>query len=334
MTDDPNNNSRTIFKSRFRLGCRRWIAIVLLIAIDVVFPTQGLADVIWIRGQNGPIYGRIESESDQEVQIRVFENGRYGQKTGIPREQIDLLVVNIDAKRLAQLDPSKPESYRDYAEELASQKNDPAAKALAQRLYLLAAASAEPNRTKGATRKMALRRSALLGLAAIEDSAAERRRIDVLRHLIDPDSSDIGTLTAGDRASIPQSISKKQLMLELVHAIRQEKSERARQLLNSPENRSVFEGWRELCSFAELEQMALVNRPSRVQLSKLLAIELQIVRDVNSANISTPQHLNWGDYAVQVSNTLGVLPTLENITPFDPRKSVFRDGIWVEPLSK
>ena len=322
------------FSNHPRWWFHKTTAVLAWCVLWIGLPTIGVGDIIWMRGNDVPVFGRIESQADQELEIRIFENGSYGEKTTIPRELVEQMVVNIDANRLARLDPAKPESYRDYAEELAAQKKDLAAKHLAQRLYLLAAANAENNRTGDNRRKIAIQRSALLGLASLAESASERRRIDVLRHLLTPASLDSGPLIARDPTTIPESSSRTALMLDLVRAIRREQTQHALQLLSSPENRTIFADWREVCSLEELDQIARANRPSQVQLSQLLAIELQIVRTDSSSNIPVRQVRNWGDHAMQVSNSLGVLPTFDDVTPFDPRKSVYRNGDWMEPLSQ
>ena len=199
--------------------------IVVASAILIQTSPSGQGDVVWLKGQESPIFGRIESESDQEVQIRVFENGQYGAKTSLSRDQIEAFVANINANRLAQLEPSRPDLYRDYAEELSVQKNDPAAKSLAQRLYLLAAANASHPSFADGTRDVELQRSALLGLTSLADTATERRRIEVFRFLVDRDSAGNGLLVASEAPESQRTNSQNQRMLELVQAIRREQTE-------------------------------------------------------------------------------------------------------------
>src|SRR5206468_9849498 len=74
-------------------------------------------------------------------------------------------IITVSPERLAALDPSKPQDYREYAEELAEKQRDPEARDTAIRLYAIAAARGDDN----------LRHSALLGLIALARNPDEER---------------------------------------------------------------------------------------------------------------------------------------------------------------
>ena len=100
---------------------------LILIAGQCTKYSSARADTVWVRGQQTPVSGLIVSTTDEFVEVRVFENGQFAKTINFPRTQIQQVVTNINPNRLALLDPAHPAAYRDYAEELASQKKDPAA---------------------------------------------------------------------------------------------------------------------------------------------------------------------------------------------------------------
>jgi hypothetical protein len=297
----------------------------LMIATVFVFVGAGInqsrADVIWVRGQSAQVYGQIVSMTDTHYEVRVFERGQFSETVKIERSTIQQAVSNISVQRLTQLDPSNAAAYRDYAEELAVQKTDPSARDLARRLYLIAAAHSDGT----------LRSSALLGLISIAESNVHRRRLEILRSLVDPHSTFTGI--AGEQDSKLDSVTadQKRLMLKLIHAIRKEKSDQAIKLLTPASNRNVFDLWSDDCGLEELDRMARVNRPGKSQLAKLLIIESRIMSPQTNPVNPSGRKLNWGDFATQVSGTLGALPSFNNVTRFDPEKSVYREGRWVKP---
>lgn len=305
---------------------------VLWLAICSTHPIS--ADVVWINGQATPLYGRIVSSTPEQIELQVFENDKLGRIEKISRSQIEQWIVNIDTRRLEQLSPANLFEYRDFAEELASQQNDPSARSLARRLYLVAAAN-----STGDDDAIELRNSALAGLISIAGSSDERRRLKMLRYLVSPDDVEAGDV--GDSRSVAEPRSKAQtdLMLQLVQAIRKENSLQATKLLSTQANRAVFQNWSEICSLEEMDRIARVNRPSKPQLSKLLRIELQIrsanvVNDQGAAVLPSGRRQGWGDFAMQETGILSVVPSFENVTTIDPYKSVFRNGRWSRPEIK
>ena len=280
-------------------------------------PTTSNADVLWEKSLEKSISGKIVSENDTSIQFQTFSDGRLGQTKSIKREQIGFVTRTIDTKRLSLLSPENWSAYRDYAEEIGGFKNDPAARHLARRLYLITAANSSGE----------LQQSAILGLLAITESKTERRRLELLGFMLNPDSSEFAIVPAEDQQTAA-SESDKQTMLSLVHAIRKGESAKARSLLKSSSNRIVFSRWRDQCSLEELDQIAVVNQPSKVQLKKLLSIEIRITQDSELAEQQLNRKLSWGDYATQTSTNKGILPTFENVTEFNPNESIYENGIW------
>ncbi len=311
------------------------LARAAVLVLAGVFIRSTAADVVWINGQSTPMSGQIVASTPEQIELRVFENGELGRVEKIARSRIEQLITNIDTQRLEQLSPENPAGYRDYAEELASQRIDPAARKLAQRLYLIAASISSGG--NGTSREIC--NSAMAGLISLSESEADRGRLLMLRFLISPDADAMDVVPASKR-SIPGSAEHAKLMLELVQSIRMENSDHAVKLLSSENNREIFQKWSDICSLEEIDRIAGVNRPSKPQLSKLLQIELQILTNASASTGETPEavpsgrQFNWGDFATQGSGFLGVVPSFENITAMDPRESVYRSGRWLRPESR
>ena len=86
------------------------------------------------------------------------------------------LMITVLPERLAELDPARPQSYLEYAEELAEKRRDPEARDAAMRLFAIAAARGESK----------VRHSALLGLIELARSPQEERRFRAAAYLHDP----------------------------------------------------------------------------------------------------------------------------------------------------
>lgn len=309
-----------------------WFAIFFL----VCSAASVRADLIWVKGKPNPMSGQIVASltGTDKIEFRSFRNGSFERKQSFSASEIEFQIKNIDASRLESLDPKRPNEYREYAEELAVQKNDTAARQLARRLYLLAAAHSTGD----------LRRSSLLGLIAIAESPEEYERFKMLHVLSDPETGDssnelsatpfgMGFKQNGNSkvAETDFSETEKARMLELIYAIRRENSSKSKLLLDDDGNHKVFQKWKAYCSLAELKRIASAQRPSKVQLAKLLSIEIQILNS-DTTDITYPVRSKaWSDHASRPSSTIGVLPTFENATRFNPKQSVYRDGRWEEP---
>jgi len=104
---------------------RLWCAVTLAV---LIIATTVTADTVWLKGQDEPLSGRIVSRSDTEVRMERFANGKFGEIVSVPNQQIESVVVNFDSERLSRLAPDNPAAYRDYAEELCTQRADAAAR--------------------------------------------------------------------------------------------------------------------------------------------------------------------------------------------------------------
>ena len=92
------------------------------------------------------------------------------------------IIYQIDVERLKKLDKNDPKAYYDYAEELADKKwkDDPEARDMARRLFLIAA-YLDPRQ---------FGRSALLSMIPLAGTEAEARRCRAMAFLLDPKGDD------------------------------------------------------------------------------------------------------------------------------------------------
>lgn len=294
---------------------------VLLISLALFGPNQLVqADLIWIRDKpQQPIAGQVTSQTKTHIEFRPFLAGKYQTTKRIASENIEQTITTIDQDRLEKLNPKSPEGYRDYAEELAAHSSDPAAIDMANRLYLLSAYhSSGP-----------LRSSSILGLISLAKSEENLHQLNLLLLIKCRGTTDFKRhLLTGSRNEAPTKLEK-QLMLQLILALRQEQAIEASKILESAKNRNSISKWNNHLTLAEFDQIAFKNRPNKLQLSKLLAIEVMI-RQSDSANV-VPLQQGWGDLAMRPSKNLGVLPTFKNVTRFAPEDSIFRNGQWLRP---
>jgi len=322
----PAKPALTVFSAP--QGARRLCCVIGLIQTLACWAlvTVAAGDMVWVKGQEKPLSGRIVSQSDAEIQIEKFVEGRFGEVTSIRTDQVDSVVVNFDPERLAELSPDNPTAYRNYAEELCTQRADPAAIHLARRLYLLAAANSVNSSQKG------LRAGAILGLISLAPDESQRQNLELFHRLFhpstEPQEAKSKTQSAVDN---PPTEVEKELMLKIVIAIRRENSETAIGLLGSAQNRESIKKLSNLCTLQELDLIATSDQPSKLQLRKLLSVELAI----RQPGIASPQPVlsrsSWGELAMQPAPKFSALPTFANVTEFDPNRSVYRNGVWVRP---
>ena len=286
--------------------------LLFLIAVDSqILP----ADVIWLKGSAEPVVGRILDEKGDQIEIQFAD--RTIQK--IPRNKIVASSNTVSDTRLEQLTASDWMPYFELAEELSVEKADPVAHELAIRLLLIVAANAD----------LQLRESALSGLAQLGRNEREQSRFRLLKRMRSQ-STDLAI-----RPPQSQSVSRSRLeqsrqrLLEGIQSIRRGGGDRATKLLTSKEIEHALPKVADVCSRSELIQMSRLNRLSLAQLSKLLKAEL-ILRG-EKVQTGNNDNQNWGYQAAQQCRVESELPTLENVTEFDPNQSVFRGGRWIQP---
>jgi len=310
-----------VYWQRFKIG----LAVIQLTLFALVARLNG--DMLIIDGESSPRYGRLVNNSDDDVVLFRARVGEDTEELSLPRDKVELLIVNFDEQRLSQLDPGKLRDYRDYAEELSAQKRDPVARELAIRLYLIAAANGFQ---RVATRSVA--ESGLAGLPGLARNEAEKKAFEVLRFIYDrqdhlPRGEPEATATAPEDEPIDTQTQSD--LLQALRRIRREDSKAANEILTKEAVRKELERWTGICSTADIQEMLSTNRLSHSQLAKLLKLELAI----QSGELPKPQRepTSWADQSIQSGQGWTQLPDFATVTEFDPFRSIYRNGEWVKP---
>jgi hypothetical protein len=155
---------------RWRQALRGLVGVALLLAAR-----DAAAVLVFVTGQSEPLRGLLLRENEHVVVVQVFGEGETTEEMSIPRARIEDIVRSVSVERLETLDPTDPNTYREYAEELADKRKDPDAHWTALRLFHIAA-YLDPER---------LGRSCLLAMVPLARNAAEERRFRALAHLFD-----------------------------------------------------------------------------------------------------------------------------------------------------
>src|SRR5690349_18452025 len=141
------------------------ISLVMTFLAVLWFVRPASAVVVYKKGTSKPVAGHLVRQNGNEVVVRD-ESSSGLKEIVIPRSEIDDFIETVSAERLAALTPSRPQEYREYAEELAEKKLDPEARQTAVRLFQIAA-WLDPAKTG---------RGALLGLVSVARPGEEEAR--------------------------------------------------------------------------------------------------------------------------------------------------------------
>lgn len=298
----------------------------LVLCVLGLFTGDVLGAVVYIKGQNEPVAGFVESSDETSIRLRIVTPDGEELNRRILRNEIDLLLQPVSPSRLSQLSPDNPKAYREYAEELVEKTTDPEAVETAKRLFMIAA-HLDPE-TEG--------RSALLGMTPLMDDPQGRKQLRAMAYLIDP-SHDASLLegrqqTVTTGAALDESV--RQDVINVLRMLRRGERADARQQLQRDE---IKNGMRQGTSkITPDECMALVQglcpgceqgKIPSYMLQKLVAAELEL----NASQAAGEVQPQWGFFLDGTfQKPLPVLSLAEAIG-FDPRQCIYRDGEWVEP---
>ena len=317
---EPRSKSSCFFTSKV---CVSVVTLCLLLTL----PQFTIADVVWIKGEDQPTFGRIISKNETGIRFQVYLQDKPTNVVNLKLGSIVQVIKNFDETRLETLSPEDVAAYRGYAEELIPQKQDPVARQLAQRLLLIAAFHSD-----GSFRVICLKH-----MIELTESTTERNRLAMLLKVYSPNEKMQIEEAKASSVEIRGSVSDQIAMLSLLRNIRQGKTSAARTALNSVKSKRIIEKWAAQISYDELSTISRANRISKSQLAKLLQVELAILKvaaseDKNAGQTSnTETKSSWIDDAVEVTRAIPEIPNLETVTVFNPKHSVYRDGQWVEP---
>ncbi len=278
----------------------------------VVMPAWG--DVVWLKTQQDPLYGIVQSDDGQALTLLKTTNGTDFESVVLQRSEIKMVLVNIDSKSLEALAPDEPQSYFEQAEVLVSQKKDPVARQLAIRLFLIAANHAS---------EKVLQESAIRNLISLARTKEEAKRFQWLAWLE----------TGGTEPWLRTDESKNQVSLparDLKRALRAVQALRQGRRVELSGEWPNFENWAEAISQEELIAMSKEKELNDQQLARLVALEFRL-RNPDQTQSPKPRLASWAEMASRQKQADLIFPTLENVTEFDPAESVYRKGKWVRP---
>jgi hypothetical protein len=302
-------------------SARCWLlAALLAIAFH---PAPSSAIVVLTKGSPQPVMGHLVRQDDRVVVVREELPGGKTRNTPIARGEIDEVIVTVAPERLAELSPSQPHLYREYAEELAEKRRDPEARDAAIRLFYIAAVRGDG----------ALRRGALLGLVALARTPQEERRFRAAAYLYDPQRDGV-LLTGEASAAAPSAETSSPARGELLAAIRHARRGQgalAQAILNRPAISTAAVELLPGIVVGELLAAAGARQLTDEQLALLLRAELQLDDSAAVAGSLAAGQSTWS----RDVRTGGLAPLpalrLETLTEFDPAACLYRGGHWVRP---
>ena len=301
----------------------------LLLIAFLLIPSSAGAIVVLPKGSAKPVMGYLVRQDDKTVVVREILPDGKPREQSFQRDQIDELLVTVSPERLAELDPARPQLYREYAEELAEKHRDPEARDMALRLYHMAAVLGEGT----------LRRGALLGLAALARSPQEERKFRAAAFLYDPEH-DAAALAGAGEVKLTRTPTSPEQVTELLSALRlarQGRGPQAKVIIEKPVVREQLDSLAKIITAEELLAVCTAKSLTDEQLYKLLQAETALQRSLgesaagSGADDLAQQQRSWT--AAVKARGLSPLPSLalDTLTEFDPRACLFRDGKWVRP---
>lgn len=299
----------------------RIIALVTFIAIgSITDPCWGV--IVFQKNQDTPIRGFLVYEDG--VQIEVHEPLPSGElrKHTLPRVAIDDIIRAVEPDRLAALTPDSPEAYRSYAEELAGKTEDPEARVMAIRLYLIAT-YLEPE---------ALGRSCLLGMAGLARTPEEERAFRAMAFSLDPEHDP--SLLKAPKVVVPEfagvTDNDRKALRTALQLLRSGRLVEAQRHFQRPPVQAAATYYSHIITEAEYQEaIRVAGRLSPRLLRKFLTLELTLSAAATTETRDEPAKFTpWSQLIAREDIQTAPPQSLTTITEFDPRKSIYRDGKW------
>lgn len=287
--------------------------VCLTIALSgFAFCTLADAAVVYKKNNSKPIYGFVVRKSDTEIVMNQEVDGRSVEVT-IPMSEVDEFIETVSEKRLSELSPAIPSSYRDYAEELMVKKLDPEAKQMAIRLFLIAASLDESS----------LRSSSLRSLVGLARNDKEREKFVSLNiRFGEPDSINTDSKLV---ATAQLDADTRSELVKGLRLVRTGKGQEALKVFNSPSAKTALAKVVFLITENEIRLAANANKLGDRILQRLLRAE-QFLRFPTQAETSSDSR-SWSNILRKQTKPVTRV-TIENATEFDPNRKMFRNGRW------
>jgi len=294
-----------------------------LAAAVLVSPCHGV--IVFQKGKDEPIRGFLVEETSTHIIVNEVRPSGEVQKWILTRNEIDDIIRAVSEDELAALRNDSVAGYRQYAEDLAAKTEDPEARAMAIRLYVIAAHLAPEE----------FARSCLLGAAALARTPEEERAFRALAFVLDPEH-DATLLKQSKLGASDSSTVSPQRRLELREAVRMLRSGRlaeARRFFARATVQKSMTSYEHVVSQADYE--TAVQAKGRLPaglLRKFITLEMALAEVAASAgNVEANEATPWSQLIARRATTPVKPLALEAVTEFDPRACHFVDGKWVRP---
>lgn len=306
--------------------------LVVALGLTAWGASDARAVLVFEKGQKEPARGYLIRETAAVVVIDEVLGDGTVKRREISKATIDEVLNLVATDRLQALRPAAPQDYRDYAEELAAKKRDPDAQSTAIRLYLIAA-HLDP---------VGLGPSALRGMTALARNAAEEQRIRAMTYLLDPahDPNVLKPVSATPATAV--AIAESDEIVTAIRLLRRGNKPAALKMASHPGVKLAFRRVSEILSYSDFVVACGPGRDggqvSAPLLRKLLLAELALTPAADSTAAREPpapadasaSKSVWSD-ALSDNRTQPVPTlTLRTLTEFDPTKSLYHDGVWIE----
>ncbi len=281
------------------------------------------ADMLWLYDSEAPVSGIVVKQSASSVEYR-YRVGEEEKTIQVERGEIKELIVTIDQEALERLKPTDLRAYLDMAESLASFRSDKYAMDVAKRLCLLTA--------RWGSSELRISAFCLLDSICDGDELLSVRRLALIYE------SSIELKNPQDREKQELSAESVELTLRIVRLIWRGESQQAQELLSDERVltrvQPVVLAHSGVCSLEELVAASNVEKVSVSQLGRLLRLEQALTEGEPPIPRTTRLGENWFSASGQVGKVGVLLPEFENVLPFDPQLTIYRDGKWVASSGK
>jgi len=305
---------------------------VLFFLLVGVFVTPACGVILLFKSPDvPPVKGRLVRKTDKTIVVEVTRPDGTTREKSFSMNVIDLVLMAVSTERLTELRPDKPQAYRDYAEELASKREDPEAREMAMRLYLMAANLAPKK----------LGRSSLLGMIDLAHTPQEERKLRAIAYLLDPEHDRRLLRTPAKIRVTPAAKGpRKKDQANLLRALRFLRQGNRRGAGNLLRNLGVKKEFAHYADFLSYEEILKATDPAAkltpAILRQVLTLELALEGTPAIAPPATAKKeestLSWNE--TLANKDAHPLPTLSLETALpgvDPQKCRYRDGHWVKP---
>ena len=280
------------------------------------------AVIVFQKNQDEPIRGFLIHEDGIHIEVHEPLPSGEVRKHVLPRVSIEDIIRAVEPERLAALTPESPEGYRSYAEDLAGKTEDPEARAMAIRLYLIAA-YLDPEE---------LGRSCLLGMAGLARTPKEERAFRAMAFSLDPDHDPsllkAPKTTVADFSGITDN--DRQALRTALQLLRTGKLEEARRYFQRPSVQAAATYYAHIISESEFQEaMRAAGRLTPRLLRKFLTLEITLSTTSPTTVSDEPlAFAPWSQLVAREDTQPTISQTLTALTEFDPRQTIYRDGKW------